>query len=89
MKTAIDKRKTAAHRLAIVQGHLHKVRSMVDQGAYCIDIINQSRAIQQALKKFDQQIMAQHLTTCVARDMKSGNIDKVSAELIEVFERFN
>lgn len=91
MKTlAIDKRKTTAHRLAIAEGHLHKVRQMVDQGVYCIDIIHQSRAIQHALKKFDEQVFQQHLRTCVARDMRDtrgGSAEKTIAELMEVFER--
>ena len=91
MKTLTpDKRKSAGHRLAIAEGHLRKVRQMVDQGAYCIDIIHQSRAIQQALKKFDDQIFNQHLRVCVTRDMrntKGGSADKSIAELMEVFER--
>lgn len=82
-----DKRKSTAHRLAIVEGHLHKVRKMVDEGTYCIDIIHQSKAIQQALKKFDQQVLAGHLRTCVARDMRGENSDKAMRELLEVFER--
>jgi DNA-binding FrmR family transcriptional regulator len=87
MKTLEDKRKSTGHRLAIVEGHLKKVRRMVDDGAYCIDVIHQSRAIQQALKKFDEQVLSQHLRTCVARDMKNGNADKATQELMEVFER--
>ncbi len=87
MKTGPDKRKSVSHRLAIVEGHLRKVQSMVKQGAYCIDIIHQSRAIQQALKKFDEQVLAQHLKTCVARDMKSGHSDKVTQELLDIFGR--
>lgn len=60
---------------------------MVEQGAYCIDIIHQSRAIQQALKKFDEQVLAQHLRICVARDMKTGNAEKVTDELVDIFGR--
>lgn len=82
-----DGRKGLGHRLAIVEGHLRKVRQMVDSGAYCIDIIHQSRAIQQALKKFDEHVMRQHLTICVARDLKTEIPDKVSRELLEAFER--
>jgi DNA-binding FrmR family transcriptional regulator len=85
MKTTEDKRKTTGHRLAIVEGHLRKVRAMVDQGAYCIDIIHQSRAIQQALRKFDEQVLQQHLRSCVLRD-RSGT-DKTVTELMEVFEK--
>jgi len=88
MKTlAIDKRKSTAHRLAIVEGHLKKVRRMVDEGAYCIDIIHQSRAIQQALRKFDDQVLQHHLSSCVARDIKQGNEERVTKELMQVFER--
>ena len=85
-----DKRKSTAHRLAIVEGHLRKVRKMVDNGEYCIDIIHQSRAIQQALKKFDEQVFDQHLRTCVMRDIRnapSGSAEKSIHELMEVFER--
>lgn len=91
MKTASpDKRKSVGHRLAIVEGHLHKVQTMVAEGAYCIDIIHQSRAIQHALKKFDEQVMANHLRTCVSRDMRESrgaNAEKTIQELMEVFER--
>lgn len=90
MNISQDKRKSTGHRLAIVEGHLKKVRSMVEQGANCIDIIHQSRAIQQALKKFDQQIVHQHVRVCVARDMRaSGGVhsEKSITELLDVFDR--
>lgn len=90
MKTLTDPRKSTGHRLAIVDGHLKKVRRMIDDGAYCIDIIHQSRAIQQALRKFDEQVMDQHLRNCVMRDMrdaKTGTADKTIKELMEAFTR--
>lgn len=90
MKTLTDPRKGAGHRLAIVEGHLKKVRRMVDDGAYCIDIIHQSRAIQQALRKFDEQVMDQHLRTCVMRDLKDSKgttTEKTIQELMEAFAR--
>ena len=89
-KTLTDSRKSTGHRLAIVDGHLKKVRRMVDEGAHCIDVIHQSRAIQQALRKFDEQVMQQHLKTCVMRDMrdpKTGMADKRIQELMETFTR--
>lgn len=90
MKTLTDPRKGTGHRLAIVEGHLKKVRRMVDDGAYCIDIIHQSRAIQQALRKFDEQVMDQHLRTCVMRDLKDSKgttTEKTIQELMEAFAR--
>lgn len=47
---------------------------MADSGADCLDIIHQSRAIQQALKKFDEHVLHQHLQICVARDMKTHGL---------------
>lgn len=85
-----DKRRSVGHRLAIVEGHLRKVQKMVDEGAYCIDIIHQSRAIQQAMKKFDEQVLLHHLRVCVARDMREQhgqNAEQTITELMDVFER--
>lgn len=73
--------------MAIVEGHLRKVRRMVDEGAYCMDIIHQSQAIQSALKNFDDEILRQHLTVCVVRDIKAGNSDKITKELLDVYKR--
>lgn len=87
MKTLTDKRKSVGHRLAIVEGHLRKVHKMVDEGSQCLEIVHQSRAIQQALRKFDEHVMEQHLKTCLARDIKQGNPDKVTKDLLEVIER--
>ncbi len=87
VKSAPDKRSSTSHRLAIVEGSLRKVKSMVDQGADCISIVHQSRAIQQALKKFDEQVLAEHLKSCVARDIAGGNPDKAMKDLMEVLGR--
>lgn len=89
-KTLTDPRKGTGHRLAIVEGHLKKVRRMVEEGSHCIEVIHQSRAIQQALRKFDEQVMRQHLSTCVLRDMRdprTGLADKRINELMETFTR--
>lgn len=86
-KTAPDKRKTVGHRLAIIDGHLRKVRRMVEEGAYCVDIIHQSQAIQSALKNFDEEMLRQHLRVCVARDMQAGKSDTVTNELIDIYKR--
>ncbi len=89
MKTLTpDTRKGTGHRLAIVEGHLKKVRRMVDEGAGCVEIVHQSRAIQQALKKFDGQILEQHLRTCVARDINGGNAEKATKEILSVFDQY-
>ena len=81
-------KQNALHRLKIARGHLDKVISMLSENKYCLDVIQQSLAVQSALKKADEVVLANHLRTCV-RDSMIGNkdIDKKVEEVIEVFKR--
>jgi DNA-binding FrmR family transcriptional regulator len=83
-----DHKKKVLHRMKIAKGHLEKVISMVDKGEYCLDIIQQSQAVQSALGKVDELILENHLKTCVRESMASNkNIDEKVKEVIEVFKR--
>ncbi len=82
-------KKEALHRLAIAEGHLKKVRKMVEEDAYCPDVIHQSQAVQAALKKTDEVILHSHLHTCVLKDMygpRSKN-EKIVEEVVELFRK--
>ncbi len=80
-------KKAILHRLKIARGHLDRVIAMVDEDAYCIDVIGQSIAIQAALKSTDEVIMKNHLETCVAEEIKKGNTSEVIAEVMEIIEK--
>lgn len=82
----MDRRKTADHRLAIIEGHLRAVRKMVADGKPGIDVLRQSRAVQSALRKFDAEILSQYLNTVVASDVAVGRAQKAATELAELFE---
>ncbi|HUD20112.1 MAG TPA: metal-sensitive transcriptional regulator [Patescibacteria group bacterium] len=75
------------HRLKIARGHLDKVINMVEEGAYCIDVIHQSIAVQSALKSADDAILKNHMQTCVAEEIKKGNAKEVIEEVMKVVER--
>lgn len=75
------------HRLKIARGHLNRVIAMTEADAYCIDIINQSIAVQAALKSTDEVIMKNHLETCVAQEIKKGNTKEVIAEVMEIMKK--
>ncbi len=87
-KSLSPTKRNALHRLKIARGHLLKVIEMVEKGEYCLDIIQQSQAVQSALSKVDEIILENHLKTCV-RDSIAGNkdVDKRVKEVIEVFKR--
>lgn len=75
------------HRFKIAHGHLAKVIKMVEDGTYCIDVINQSQAVQQALKEVDGLILENHLKTCAADAVKNGKGDEAIQEVMSVFKR--
>ncbi len=74
-----EKKKELQNRLARVSGHLKKVKEMVKNDAYCIDIITQSLAVQSALRSIDDIILANHMETCVqdAFQDKKGLAQKI------------
>ena len=82
----MDSRKSAEHRLAIIEGHLKAVRKMLVDGRPGIDVIRQSRAVQSALKKFDAAVAEQYLNTTVARDVADGKSGKAAQDLADLFE---
>lgn len=86
MKTN-QKKSQILHRLQITRGHLEKVVSMVEKDAYCIDIVHQSLAVQAALKKTDEEILKNHLETCVADSIRRGQSKKAIAEVMEILEK--
>jgi len=77
------------HRLKIAQGHLRKVEAMVQDNAYCIDVIHQSRAVQEALKTIDNVILENHLKSCVANSIKAGKSEEAVSEVMSVFKKSN
>ena len=78
-----------AHRLKIARGHLEKVISMVDEGAYCIDVLLQSKAVQKALKETDNLVMENHLKSCASQAIKNGESEKAISEVMTVLRKID
>lgn len=75
------------NRLKIAEGHLAKVRQMVEKDAYCIDTLHQSQAVEAALKEIDSLILNNHLNTCVVNAIKKGKSKEVIEEIMAVFRK--
>jgi len=82
-----QEKKEILHRAKIVEGHLKKVVKMIENDEYCIDILNQSLAVQNALKKIDEIILETHLNTCVVHKIQNGEAKEAAKEVMEVFNR--
>ena len=62
---------------------------MVEEGAYCVDVVNQITAVQRALKKVSTLVLDRHLHSCVTRAIQGDDPqsrERVLDELLEVFE---
>ena len=76
-------------RLKTIEGHLRGVIRMVEEDAYCIDVIRQIQAVDAALNKVSTQILENHLNSCVINAIRGDNPEereKVLKEITEVFE---
>lgn len=76
-------------RLKTTEGHLRGVIRMLEEDAYCIDVIRQIQAIEAALNKVSGLILEQHLNSCVITAVKGedpAERQRVLKEILEVFE---
>ncbi len=82
--------KTDLHNRALsIQGHMGAVARMIEDDAYCIDIIKQTQAIEKALDKLNALLLERHLGSCVTtaiRSNKPKERERVINELLGVFE---
>ncbi|OGN72939.1 MAG: transcriptional regulator [Chloroflexi bacterium GWB2_49_20] len=76
-------------RLKTIEGHLRGVIRMLEEDAYCIDVIRQIQAVEAALNKVSGLILEQHLNSCVITAVKGedpAERQRVLKEILEVFE---
>jgi DNA-binding FrmR family transcriptional regulator len=76
-------------RLKNIEGHVHGIEQMVENGTYCIDVIKQIHAVQAALDKVSGIILEDHLHSCLITAVRGENPDereRVLAEITDVFE---
>ncbi|MGC9954318.1 MAG: metal-sensitive transcriptional regulator [Rhizomicrobium sp.] len=78
-------------RLARIEGQVRGVARMVEEGRYCIDILNQIRAVKAALGRVEEEVLKGHAACCVAQAIKSGSArdqTRKFRELVELFNRY-
>ena len=78
--------KDLIHRLNRIEGQIRGIRNMVEQDAYCPDILIQVAAANAALNSFNKVLLGNHLKTCVANDIREGH-DETIDELLKVLQR--
>lgn len=74
------------HRLNRIEGQVRGIRGMVEKNAYCTDILTQVAAVTAALNSFNKELLAEHIRTCVAMDIREGN-DEIIDELVHTLHK--
>ena len=74
------------NRLSRIEGQVRGIRKMVESDCYCPDILVQVSAVNAALNSFNKVLLANHIRTCVADDIREGN-DETIDELVTVLQK--
>ena len=78
--------KKLIHRLNRIEGQIRGIRGMLEKKAYCIDILGQVSAANAALNAFGKELLAEHIRSCVAQDIREGR-DETIDELVNTLQK--
>lgn len=78
--------KDLVHRLNRIEGQIRGIRGMVEKDCYCTDILMQVAAVNAALNSFNKVLLANHIRTCVAQDIRDGNEETID-ELVGILQK--
>ena len=81
-----EERKKLIHRLNRIEGQIRGIRGMVENDAYCADILVQSAAVNAAVNAFNKELLASHIRCCVDREIREGK-DEVIDELVATLQK--
>lgn len=69
--------KSLINRLNRIEGQVRGIKGMVENNAYCTDILVQVSAVNSALNAFNKELLSSHIRSCVANDIKNGKEDTI------------
>lgn len=78
--------KSLIHRLNRIEGQIRGIKGMVEKNVYCTDILVQVAAANAALNGFSRELLANHIRTCVADDIRQGK-DEKTEELVALLPK--
>ena len=75
-------------RLARIEGQVRGVARMIEEGRYCIDILNQMQAVKAAFSKVEDEILSSHAASCVEAAIASGDAEDQREKFDELVTLF-
>lgn len=83
-----DTKKRINKRLKTIEGQIRGIENMIDSDRYCNDILIQLLAINKSIKSVSNEILKNHLETCVVNDINNGNFEIID-EIMELIKKLN
>lgn len=81
-----EEQKKLINRLNRIEGQIRGIKSMVENNAYCTDILVQSAAVNAAVNAFNKVLISNHIKGCVVRDIKREKYEVID-ELVEILQK--
>ena len=85
-KRTAEEMKPLVHRLNRIEGQIRGIRGMLENDAYCTDILVQVAAVSAALNAFNRELLGNHIRTCVADGIRKGQDDTID-ELVATLQK--
>jgi len=86
----IDDKQALLRRLSRIEGQVRGLRRLVDEEAYCVDVVTQIAAVERALDGVALKLLSDHTSHCVRHAVARGGAeaDEKITELVAAVERF-
>lgn len=81
-----EEKRSLRNRLKRIEGQIRGLLAMLEEDAYCNDILQQSAAAKAAINAFNRELLASHIKGCVARDIREGD-EEVIDELVITIQK--
>ncbi len=82
-----EQKQKLLNRLKRIEGQVRGVIAMIENDAYCYDVLMQSSAINAAISSFNKEFLSKHIQGCVVNGIREGN-DEIVDELIDTIKKF-
>ena len=82
----VKEKRDLMNRLKRIEGQVRGVEGMLENDVYCTDILMQVSAITSALNSFNKVLLANHMRSCVADNIREGN-DEIIDELVVTLQK--
>lgn len=83
---SLEEKKRLINRLNRIEGQIRGIRGMVEKNIYCPDILVQAAAVNAAVNAFNRELLANHIKTCVVKDIREGR-DETVDELLATLQK--